>query len=89
MFSYGIVLRNHDSHRIIDTSTDQVINQPKDIVLGNHVWIGQNATILKGANVGDNSVIGFGSVVTSSCEPGSVLAGVPAKVVRHNVNWDY
>ena len=89
MFSYGIVLRNHDSHRIIDTSTDQVINQPKDIVLGNHVWIGQNATILKGANVGDNSVIGFGSVVTSSCEPGSVLAGVPAKVVKQNVNWDY
>jgi len=89
MFSYGIVLRNHDSHRLIDSTTNQVINQPKDIVLGNHVWIGQNATILKGANVGDNSVIGFGSVVTSGCEPGSVLAGVPAKVVRRSINWDY
>lgn len=89
MFSYGIVLRNHDSHRVIDSNTNQVVNQPKDIVIGNHVWIGQNATVLKGAVVGDNSVIGFGSVVTSSCEAGSVMAGVPAKVVRHNVNWDY
>ena len=89
MFSYGIVLRNHDSHQIVDASTNQVTNLPKDIVLGNHVWIGQNATILKGVNVGDNSVIGFGSIVTSSCEASSVLAGVPAKVVRHNINWDY
>lgn len=89
MFSYGIVLRNHDSHRIIDSNNNQVINLPKDIVLGNHVWIGQNATILKGVDIGDNSVIGFGSVVTSSCEAGSILAGVPAKVVKYNVNWDY
>lgn len=89
MFSYGIVLRNHDSHRIIDPETQNVLNSPKDIILGDHVWIGQNATILKGSIIGNNSVIGFGAIVTCSCNPGSVLAGVPAKVVKENINWDY
>lgn len=89
MFSYGIVLRNHDSHKILDSNTGTVINPPKDIVLGRHVWIGQNATILKGSHIGENSVIGFGSVVTKSCRPGSVVVGCPAQVVKENISWDY
>ena len=89
MFSYGIVLRNHDSHKILDSNTGTVINPPKDIVLGRHVWVGQNATILKGSHIGENSVIGFGSVVTKSCKAGSVVAGCPAQVVKENISWDY
>lgn len=89
MFSYGITLRNHDSHRIINPIDGSVINSPKDIVLGKHVWVAQNATILKGCHIGDNSVIGFGAIVTKSCDSGSIMTGVPAKVVKENVNWDY
>ncbi len=89
MFSSGITLRNHDSHRIHDSSNGGVLNPPKDVVLGRHVWIAQNAAILKGCHIGDDSVIGFGSVVTKSCPTGSVLAGVPAKIVKENINWDY
>ena len=89
MFSYGITLRNHDSHRIINPIDGSVMNSPKDIVLGKHVWVAQNATILKGCHIGDNSVIGFGSIVTKSCDSGSIMTGVPAKVVKENVNWDY
>ncbi len=89
MFSYGITLRNHDSHRIIDPSNGGVLNPPKDVVLGRHVWVAQNATILKGCHIGDDSVIGFGAIVTKSCPSGSVMAGVPAKIVKQNINWDY
>lgn len=89
MFSFGITLRNHDSHRILDPSNGRVLNPPKDVILGRHVWIAQNATILKGCHIGDDSVIGFGSVVTKSCPIGSVMAGVPAKIVKENINWDY
>lgn len=89
MFSYGITLRNHDSHRILDPDTGCVLNPPKDIVLGPHVWVAQNATILKGSHIGEDSVIGFGAVVTKDCPPGSVMTGVPAKVVKENINWDY
>lgn len=88
MFSYGITIRNHDSHRIINSDGD-VMNKPKDIVLGNHVWIAQNATILKGCCIGDDSVIGFGSIVTKGCANGTVMTGVPAKPVKDGITWDY
>lgn len=89
MFSYGITLRNHDSHCIIEPKSGDVLNPTKDVVLGRHVWVGQNATILKGCNIGADSVIGFGSIVTKNCPPGSVMTGIPAKIVKENINWDY
>lgn len=89
MFSYGITLRNHDSHRILNPETKHVLNPAKDIVLGKHVWVAQNATILKGCHISDNSVIGFGSIVTKSCNPGSIMVGTPAKVIKEGITWDY
>ena len=93
MFSYGITLRNHDSHKIFDLSTNKRINIPQNIVLGKHVWIAQDATILKGAVIGDDSVIGFGSLVTSaiSKQPTTncIIAGIPAQVVKQGIKWDY
>jgi len=47
-----------------------------------NVWIGMNATILKGVNIGDNSVVAAGSVVTKSVEPNTIVAGNPAVVVK-------
>lgn len=89
MFSYGITLRNHDSHKIINPIDGSMLNPPKDIILGKHVWIAQNATVLKGCQIGDNSVIGFGAIVTKGCNAGSIMTGCPAKVVKENINWDY
>lgn len=53
------------------------------IVLGKNVWIGSNATILQGVTIGDNSVIGAGSVVAQDIPANAVAVGVPAKVIRH------
>ena len=89
MFSYGITLRNHDSHRILDPETKEILNPPKNIVLGKHIWVAQNATILKGCHIADNSVIGFGSIVNKSCNPGSVITGIPARVIKEGITWDY
>jgi acetyltransferase-like isoleucine patch superfamily enzyme len=52
------------------------------VKIGDNVWIGMNATILKGVSIGDNSVVAAGSVVTKSVEPNVVVAGNPAVVVR-------
>ena len=49
------------------------------VAIGNHVFIGMNAVILHGVQIGDFVIIGAGSVVTRDCEPGSVYAGAPAK----------
>lgn len=53
-----------------------------DTVIGNDVWIGQNAVILPGVNIGDGAIIGANSVVGSDIEPYSIVAGNPAKVIR-------
>ena len=52
------------------------------IVVEDNVFIGINSILLPGVRVGHNSVIGAGSVVTHSIPPGSVAAGVPAKVIK-------
>lgn len=52
------------------------------IVIGNNVFIGFNAIVMPGVVVGDNCVIGAGSVVTKSVPSDSVVAGVPARVIR-------
>lgn len=57
------------------------------IVIGDRVWIGCNAMILKGVTIGDGSIVAAGAVVTRSCPPRSLLAGVPARVIRRDVAW--
>lgn len=52
------------------------------VTIGRNVWIGSNARILKGVTIGDNSVIGNGSVVTRDVPADVVAAGVPARVIR-------
>ena len=52
------------------------------IVVGDGVWIGARAVIMPGVTIHDGCVIAAGSVVTQDCEPHSLYAGVPAKLVR-------
>lgn len=53
-----------------------------DTIIGNDVWIGQNAVILPGVNIGDGAIIGASSVVGSNVAPYSIVAGNPAKEIR-------
>lgn len=53
-----------------------------DTIIGNDVWIGSRVLIKNGVKIGDGVVIGMGSVVTKDIEPYSIVAGVPAKVIR-------
>jgi acetyltransferase-like isoleucine patch superfamily enzyme len=55
---------------------------PSPVKIGENVWIGSNATILPGVTIGDNSVVAAGAVVTKDVPESSVVAGVPAKVIK-------
>ena len=59
-----------------------------DTVIGNDVWIGQNAVILPGVHVGDGAIIGANSVVGSDVEPYTIVAGNPAKPIRKRFDDD-
>jgi acetyltransferase-like isoleucine patch superfamily enzyme len=52
------------------------------VKIGDNVWIGMNAVILKGVTIGDNSVVAAGAVVTKSIAPNTIVAGNPAVVVK-------
>jgi acetyltransferase-like isoleucine patch superfamily enzyme len=54
----------------------------RDVRVGNNVWIGYGACILRGVTVGDNAVIGTNAVVTRDVPENAVVAGVPARVIR-------
>lgn len=55
---------------------------PLPVVLGTNVWIGSGATIIPGITIGDNSVVGAGSVVTRSVPANVVVAGNPARIIK-------
>ncbi len=65
MLAGDIVFRPNDMHAIFDAS-GTIINGSKPIVVGDHVWIGQRSTILKGVTIGSGCVVGSGAVVTKS-----------------------
>lgn len=87
LFSSEIVFRTGDSHSILDASSKR-INLASDILIGNHVWICYRVLVNKGSHVASNSVIGSGAIVTKKfATPHVLIAGVPAKVIRENINW--
>ena len=51
------------------------------VKIGNNIYIGRNVTILKGVEIGDNCIIGLGSIVTKSIPANSVAVGTPARVI--------
>ena len=57
--------------------------QPGDTIVGNDVWIGQNAVILPGVHIGDGAIIGAESVVGSDVAPYTIVAGNPARKIRN------
>lgn len=73
----GVVILAHDA------STKMHLGYTKiaPVTIGNRVFIGEKAIVMPGVSIGDNSIIGAGSVVTKSIPAGSVAAGNPARVI--------
>ena len=59
-----------------------------DIIIGNDVWIGYEAVILSGVNIGDGAIIGTRAVVTKDVPPYTIVGGVPAKTIRKRFSDD-
>ncbi|MET9258311.1 acyltransferase [Streptomyces sp. NPDC003717] len=88
MFAKNIEVRADDTHPIYDVRSQKRANPSKSIVVGEHVWIAKHAVVMGGVTIGNGSVIGFRSIVTSSVPNNCIAVGAPARVVRRNIAWE-
>ena len=59
----------------------------KPVAIGDHVWLCENATVMPGVKIGSGSVVASHSLVTKNVPPNTLVAGIPARVIRENVQW--
>ena len=71
----------------MSVETGERINYGKNIIIGNHVWLGRDVTILKGIEIKNNSIVGTKSLVTKNVEENAIYVGIPARKVKDNVDW--
>ncbi len=89
LLSWDILVMDTDFHHIL-TESGHVINQPKAIKIGNHVWIGCRNTILKGVTIADNTIIAANSTITQSSDNKDCVIGGHGKgikILKENVRW--
>ena len=79
-------ITDSDHHVIYDTNRN-VLNEPMPVCIKDHVLIGYGAVVLKGVTIGDGSVIGASSIVTSDIPPKCLAVGNPARVIREGIEW--
>lgn len=88
LLSSGIHIRTGDSHAIIDHTTKELLNKNGDVIIGDHCWFGVDSFISKKVTIANNTIIGAKAAVFKSFrEEYTALGGVPAKIVKRNVEW--
>lgn len=87
MISSQVYISLSDIHPIFDRASGQRINPAASVILGDHVWAGLRCMIMKGARIGEGGIIAAGAIVSGITPPNAVIAGVPGRVVRENVEW--
>jgi acetyltransferase-like isoleucine patch superfamily enzyme len=78
----GVIVDQHGHSIAALDRVRGVVDDPKPIRIGNRCWIGHNNIVLKGVTIGDDVVVGAGSVVTRDLPAGTFCAGQPAKPIR-------
>jgi acetyltransferase-like isoleucine patch superfamily enzyme len=85
--SWESLVMDTDFHHIFDEN-GQVFNHPKEVIIGDNVWVGCRCTILKGANLPNGSIIAAGSLVTKKLVgEKSIFGGNPMRVLKENITW--
>ena len=87
MTAAGLTIRTTDTHGIYNLENGELINRPKDITIGDYVWLGKDVTVLKGSVIGPCNIIAMQSLFSKSSESFELWGGNPAKKIRDNVMW--
>jgi len=76
-----VTIMNHEAHGIHSQKRREVGEIGK-VIIGKNVWIGNNVTILKNSEIGDNTIVATSVVVSGKFPPNVVIGGVPAKIIK-------
>ena len=79
----SILSKSHNHSSVEIPIVDQGETEDNPPIIGSDVWIGRSAIILPGVKIGDGAIIGACSFVNKDVEPYTVVAGVPAKLIKH------
>lgn len=86
LLGWNVVLRDSDGHLIIDNGTPRPVEG--NIAIGNHCWLCAETHILKNSGLGDDCILGYGSLLTKKYDMNNTLfVGRPAKPIKENINW--
>lgn len=90
LLSSNVHIRSGNGHSLFDlTQQLNISNYDLSISIGNHVWVGQDVTIIGKTDIGNDCVVGAKSLVKITTESNKLMYGNPAKVGREAINWDY
>lgn len=78
----GVNIIDSNGHETYSLDRTVGRDTPRNITIGKNVWIGINATILKGTSIGDNSIVSAGSIVKGDFPSNCIITGNPAKIVK-------
>ena len=87
LLSWENIIMDTDHHHIYNFNHKK-INENREIVIGDNVWIGCRNMILKGTKIGNNIIIGSNSTIVGRLtQENTIIAGNPAKIIKENVYW--
>lgn len=89
--SHGVTIMDYDGHPLFFEGQignyDSYGGKSEKIEIGDDVWIGFGAAIMKGVTIGNGSIIGARSCVTRDVPERCIVAGNPAKIIKENASW--
>ena len=85
MFARQVYIYDSDHHSFLNEQGEK-INAQKDVIIGNHVWVGMKSCLLKGTKIGDGAVVAAYSLVGGKVKGGTMVQGNPARAYAE-VRW--
>lgn len=94
MVSRSVTIQSNDGHDIFDVNTGKNINATEEIaknrkvIVGDHVWVGQDTMLLYNTEIGSGSIVGARSLVKGKFPNNCVIGGSPARLLKKDVAWN-